>query len=361
MTNYLKIGSNFDFQMIERIKEINDNHINCTVDEVYGSRKESAKFTARPVFRLPDIERNSFCDYIKRLSAIGVSFNYTLNSSFIGGKGEIIVNEREILEYIRFLSCSGVRVITVALPLMAEYIRTVDKNIGIEISTIAHIDTVTQVAMWKEKYGVSKICGNLYKNREITFLKKLATYCNKEHIVLTLMVNEFCSNGLETGSGATNCIYRDHCYELHSLGYGVNERIYCDYPMGRCIQSRSKATDWIKANFIRPEDLKLYNRIGINHFKITGRTGSTKYMLKVLKAYADEYFSGNVLELWKHLETINGSEDDSEFSPHHYISNRALDSFLNYWFYNEQHICANEECGVSCTYCDDFYRKHIAE
>lgn len=74
--------------------------------------------------------------------------------------------------------------------------------------------------------------------------------------------------------------------------------------MSRCIQSRFKATDGIKMNFIRPEDLKLYNTIGINHFKITGRTGSTDYILKVARAYADGYLDGNVLELWKHLETI---------------------------------------------------------
>lgn len=360
MPNHLKIGSNFDFQMIDRIREINDIHTNSIIDEVYGSRKESAKLTARPAFRLPDIDRKSFCDYVKRLNAIGVSFNYTLNSSFLGGKEEIKKNESAILEYIKFLSCSGVGVITVTLPLMAEYIRTVDKNIRIEISTISHIDTVTQVALWKERYGISKVCGNLYKNREIKFLKGLATYCNKNNIVLTLIVNEFCGNGLDAGSGVTNCIYRDHCYGLHSIGYDIDENIYCDYPMGRCIQSRSKATDWIKMNFIRPEDLRLYNRIGINHFKITGRTGSTNYIFKVVKAYADEYFCGNVLELWKHLETISGLEDDSKYTPNYHINNRDLDSFLNYWFENEQHICANEECGVSCTYCDSFYSKYIA-
>lgn len=78
--------------------------------------------------------------------------------------------------------------------------------------------------------------------------------------------------------------------------------------MGRCIQSRARAADWLKMNFIRPEDLKLYNTIGINHFKITGRTGSTNYILKVAEAYADGYFNGNILELWKHLETITGEK-----------------------------------------------------
>lgn len=361
MMNHLKIGSNFDYLLIERIKEINETHNNCIIDEVYGSRRESARLTARPAFRIPDIDRTTFCEYVKRLKEVGVSFNYTLNCSLLGNKKEIQENENGILEYIKFLSCAGVEIITVTLPLMAEYVRAVDKNIGLEISTIAHIDTVTQVAIWKEKYGIQKVCGNLYKNREVKFLRSLAAYCNKNNVILSVMVNEFCGNGLEWRSGATNCIYRDHCYGLHSSDYSQDEKICNDYPMDRCIQSRSKIADWLKMNFIRPEDQKLYNSIGINHFKITGRTGSTDYLFKVAKAYADEFFDGNILELWKHLETITKEIDDSTYRPNYYVHNRKLDSFLNFWFDNEQHICANEECGVSCTYCDSFYEKNIKE
>ena len=47
--------------------------------------------------------------------------------------------------------------ITVTFPLMAEYIRSIDNKIGIEISTIAHTDTVTQVAIWKERYDIRKV------------------------------------------------------------------------------------------------------------------------------------------------------------------------------------------------------------
>ena len=360
MQNHLKIGSNFDYQLIDKIKEINDKYEDSIIDEVYGSRRESSRLTARPAFRLPDIDRKTFREYVRQLKNIGVSFNYTLNSNYIGSKEDIKRNERMILEYIKFLSDAGVDIITVTLPLMAEYVRLIDKKIGIEVSTIAHIDTVTQVAIWKEQYGISKVCGNLYKNREVAFLRNLARYCNNNSIVLSVMVNEFCGNGLEERSGATNCIYRDHCYELHSIGYDKEGSIYSDYPMGRCIQSRTKAVDWLKMNFIRPEDLKLYNMIGINHFKITGRTGNTDYILKVAEAYASGYFDGNILGLWKHLETITGERDDSNYIPNCYINNRKLENFLNFWFENEKHICANEECGVSCTYCDSFYESNIA-
>lgn len=130
MQNHLKIGSNFDYQLIDKIREINNKHTESIIDEVYGSRRESAKLTARPAFRLPDIDRRTFCKYARQLKNAGISFNYTLNTSYLGSKEEIQKNESSILEYIKFLSDSCVDIITVTLPLMAEYIRFVDKRIG---------------------------------------------------------------------------------------------------------------------------------------------------------------------------------------------------------------------------------------
>lgn len=52
-------------------------------------------------------------------------------------------------------------------------------------------------------------------------------------------------------------------------------------------------------------------------------------------------------------------KDDNSYMPNYYINNRNLERFLSFWFENEQHICADEECGVSCTYCDSFYRNNI--
>lgn len=74
--NYLKIGSNCDFQLVNIIKEINSSHTESVINEVYGSRRESAALTARPAFRLLDIDRKTFCNYVKSLREVGVIFNY---------------------------------------------------------------------------------------------------------------------------------------------------------------------------------------------------------------------------------------------------------------------------------------------
>jgi hypothetical protein len=359
--NRLKIGCNFSDSLIEFIKNSIYRYPNVKITEVFGSRSESSLLTARPKFRLPDISRNDFTEYVKSLSEMNVDFNYTLNANTLGGKKDILKNRGEILRYIEFLVSSGVKVLTVSLPLMAEYIRKVSADIRIEISAIAHIDSISELQVWKEKYGINKICVNISKNREIIFLTKLAEYCKKRDIIVTLIANEFCGNGVMPKDGesivASNCIYRDHCYCLHSLDYGTDDELDDNYPMGRCIESRNDNSVWLKLYFIRPEDMKLYNSIGINNFKITGRTSGFSFLEKVVTAYLKESHDGDLLDLWKHPETIGASEDlfVSEYS----LPNYKLEGFLQYWFKNPEHRCSNELCGETCAYCNDFYRDRV--
>ena len=126
--------------------------------------------------------------------------------------------------------------------------------------------------------------------------------------------------------------------------------------MQRCSDSRKTAVAWLKANFIRPEDMSLYNQIGINHFKLTGRTGTTEYIKNIVSAYLNQHYTGNLLALWKHLETI-GNESDNTFEPDFFIANECLDGFLEFWFKNKNHLCSNEVCGETCLYCDNFFSR----
>ena len=357
--SFFKVGCNFSKDLYEQASHLNKEVSINRIEEFYGSRKESAWLTARPEFRLQNVTRDEFARYINELSERGISFNYTLNTSYLGNKEQIIKREKEIQEYISFLIEAGVKTITVSLPYMAEIIRRVSDKIGIEVSTIAHLDSLTQIKIWQELYGITKICIGLNKNRDINFLSAAARYCNEHDIVLTLLANEFCGNGITESDeikGATGCIFRDHCYQLHSAGYQKETKLHKDYPMGMCIASRKSKSVWLKMNYIRPEDIKRYNEIGIDHFKLTGRTGSTAHLQEIMRAYMKESYDGNLLGLWKHLETIKEEKEES-FRPQVYIDNKKLDGFVDYWFENRNHICANEICGETCKYCDLFIKR----
>lgn len=350
--NYFKVGTNFDMKLIDEIAKANAKSKKGKVVELYGSTQADAEFAARPDFRLPNVGREYLIEYIKRAKDAGLNFNYTLNSiNPCGSKREFIRAQERLESLLITLSECGCYRVTVANPMMLEFMKHINHKLKIELSTIAHIDTVTQIRYYFENYGVTKICANLNKNRNFDWLEHAARYCKTQCIELELMANEFCGVG---GNGyATHCIYRDSCYICHSTNRTMEDDNLLDhYPMEMCTMSRNQdPSNWLKSRFIRPEDLSVYNNVGIYNFKLTGRTGSTEYLMKVVKAYLKGDYRGNLLGLWKPLESITARQDES-FTAYN-IPNKALNGFIDVFAAGRD--CDREVCGITCRYCNNFY------
>lgn len=357
--NRFKVGINFDFNLLNEFKKLNEEFLGKSrIVELYGSDMEHASLAARPDFRLPDINFSYLKRYVRDAVDAGIKFNYTMNSIFpYGAKNEFVENESKIIDFVKALESIGVYRVTVANPIMLELIRNKAKsNIEIEISTIMHIDTIMQIKYLHEKYGVNKICGSLLKNRNFAFLKSAADYCNKNGIIYEVMANEFCGVG---GCGyGTHCVYRDSCYICHATNKTLDDaNSFDEYPMKLCTGSRNKdAVNWLRMKFIRPEDLHYYREVGINDFKITGRTGSSEYILSVIRGYMSESWKGNLLSLWKPLESIQEGVDEFDVKIV-YIDNSKLDGFLT--FFKNAYPCDIGVCGETCNYCKLFYEKII--
>lgn len=354
MKNNFKVGTNFDIDLLRRIIELNKCYDRNKVTELYGSDRAHSMLAARPAFRLPDVTNDKLSAYVSEAKAAGIDFNYTMNSIMpYGSKAELVKNIKNVVHFVRYLESIGVKRITVANPMMLEIIRNYAKSeIEVEVSTIMHVDTVTQIKFLHEKYGVNKVCCNLNKNRDFSFLRAASEYCNKNGIILELMVNEFC--GVGGNDYATHCIYRDSCYICHATNETLEDTLSFDeYPMRLCTGSRNEnPANWLKMRFIRPEDIRCYNDIGVNHFKITGRTGSTEYILRTVKSYLDESYDGNLLGLWKPLESI---KDESAESIHSFdIQNKKLNGFID--IFKLGHVCDYEVCGETCKYCDNWFK-----
>lgn len=358
--NYFKVGCNFDPDLLKGVILLNEQHDDAKINEMYGCLKEHAPYSARPKYRIPEASRNDIAKYIRTALDNGITFNYSLNSIYPGSKQFLHDNLSGISESLKWLYDSGVSTITISNPIMAEIILASPYTFNIEVSTIAHIDTITQIKYWKDKYSIQKICGNLLKNRSVKFLSHAARYCNENDIIYNVMVNEFCSIGSHAGrSYSTHCIYRDSCYLCHAENTTVREDgLFNSYPMNRCMDARLAPQDWLKCHFIRPEDVIRYNKIGINHFKITGRTADTNFILQVCDAYLTKKWNGNLLELWKQLESINRPPNDPNSKSPIIIKNPRLDGFLDHWFTPEGFDCAIELCGETCKYCDRWYKNN---
>lgn len=352
--NKFKVGVNFDFDLLDKFNELNKIHKCNKITELYGSTAEWSSLAARPTFRLPDIDSKTLELYVKKAKDYNIDFNYTLNSFVpFGSKVEMCNNLSKIVDYVKLLESIGVYRLTIANPIMLEVIRKYAKSdIEIEISTCAHIDAVSQIKYYHEKYGVNKVCGNLNKNRDFNFLKVASQYCNDNGIIYELMANEFC--GVGGSNYSTHCVYRDSCYACHATNETYEDTMLFDnYPMNLCTASRNEnPANWLRLRWIRPEDIVYYNKIGLENFKITGRTGSTEYIIKTISSYMDGKFDGNIIELWKPLESIKPGTKESEIKSVS-IDNSKLDGFITLWLAG--HNCDNQICGETCKYCEKFY------
>lgn len=357
--NHFKVGTSFDMSVIDKVKELNEKYAGrSVVTEFYGSLRTDAQLAARPNFRLPDIDDERFISFVVGAHEIGVKVNYTVNSIMPFGSKRAFVNSKyHILDLLGFLDGNDVDLVTVGSPILLEMIKQYYPNhrFDIEVSTIMHVDTLTQIKYLHDMYGVKKVCGSLLKNRDFEFTKKANALCNELGMYYELMVNEFC--GVGTSEYATHCVYRDSCYICHSTNVSARDAMSFDnYPMDLCTAGRNaNPANWLRSNFIRPEDIDDYTEYtGVDHFKITGRTGSSDYQMRTLEAYMSGSFDGDLLELWKPLETIQ-QVNTSDSVDYKIIPNKKLAGFIRP-FVNGR-VCANEVCGTTCDYCQRFYNR----
>ncbi|OGU00218.1 MAG: hypothetical protein A2079_06220 [Geobacteraceae bacterium GWC2_48_7] len=89
-----------------------------------------------------------------------------------------------------------------------------------------------------------------------------------------------------------------------------------DYCALRC--SAEKLIDpsnYLRSEFIRPEDLDSYTKLGFSSFKILERGAPTSVMAKRIRAYSERNFEGNLLELiqpYGYKNSEDGNRTDSK-------------------------------------------------
>ena len=363
--NYYKVGCNFDPELINVVKELNEKYKDhARIVELFGSDRNTEEVTARPGWRLPNISKEYFADYVKKLNDIGVKFNFTMNSIIpYGSKIEMLKHKKDIQDLVKWLEDIGVYRITIANPEILIMVREVS-NIEVEMSCITHIDTVTQLKYYHETFGVNKFCCSILKNRNKEFLIKAQDYCNRNGCILEIMCQEMCGvAGIDTNGNhyATHCIFRDSCYICHATNKTKEDSMADNnYPMSYCMSARSSTPEaWLRMRWIRPEDQKIYReKVGVNYWKVSGRTGSLEYMKFVLEAYMSETYDGNLLGLWKPLSSIYDGKTELKSKTDIDIPNKKLDGFINKWMDGNGWECENHECGYSCRYCEQFAKEH---
>ncbi len=359
------VATNFQDEFIHRLnkKDVFEIYGKLTADFIGGSRAS---------YVLPFVHPPRLKTHVAEAHKKGLEFNYLLNAVCLGNKEYTRSGSRQIHRLLNALLRLRVDSVTVAIPYLLQLIKKEYPHLKVNVSIGARIDGVRKALYW-EDLGADLLNLDSSISRDFKLLAKIrkSTRCQ-----LQLVANNA-------------CLY--HCplnfYHLqmnaHASQADDTTRGYViDYCILNCRYLRLKdPTHFIRADWIRPEDVHYYEEVGIDSLKIVDRSAETNALCRAVEAYTARSYQGNLMDLFLNLSKKSFYQGPARFfrglryffrpfeanlfliykiskllSPLQVsIDNRALDGFLEYFVKGNcrQGLC--EECG----YCKTWAQKSV--
>lgn len=339
MIKYFCMPADFKKETIDAYDQLNQSYEHSKVLETYGNIVRGNEIgSGRAANQLPYadlLDLKLFIEYSKKKN---IGFNYTINATTMRNREFTREGMLEIKRFLKDLYDAGVRSLTIALPSLIELVQSTGYDFEIKASTLCQITNVNKATAYKNK-GIHRIVTDESINRDVRNLRRIREDFG-DHV--ELIINPICLK---------DCIYRMfHYNEITEDSLGRTNDVSVNFFEHRCVLQRfNKIGNLLRMCFVRPEDLKYYTNIGIHYFKLQGRHLVHKGdAVKTVKAYFDENFDGDVMDLaylfyWQNSFKIP-------------FNNKKLDGFLDP-FFTKDDFC-RRDC-KTCGYCEAFAKKII--
>jgi collagenase-like PrtC family protease len=293
-------------------------------------------------------------EYIEQAHSAGLKFDYLLNAPSMGNMEWDENTHQELLMHLDWISSIGADSVTVTIPYLVELIKRQFPHLKIRVSTIAHVNSVAR-AKSVESLGADSITLDINVNRDFTLLKAIRNAVSCE---LTILMNNLC---------LYQCPYEYYHHDglgHASQSYNSLSGYYVDYCVIRCSLDRlCDISQIIKCRWVRPEDIHVYEEIGMDMFKISGRSMSAERILQAATAYSSRHYQGNLYDILNIItpkigfinSALPGVQNNViEPPPKFYIDNQALEGFMD--FFGKQNCLSG--CS-QCNYCQRIANKVI--
>jgi collagenase-like PrtC family protease len=294
---------------------------------------------------------NQVEEYIEQAHSAGLKFDYLLNAPSMSNMEWDEETHRELLIHLNWIASIGADSVTVTIPYLVELIKRQFPQLQVRVSTIAHVNSVARAKLF-ESLGADSITLDINVNRSFGALKAIRSTVSCE---LTVLLNNLC---------LYQCPYEYYHHDglgHASQNYNPLKGSYVDYCVLRCTLDRLRdVSQVIKCRWVRPEDIHIYEDIGMDMFKISGRAMPTEKILRAATAYSSRHYQGNLYDILNVItprpgsvnSTLPGEQSNGvRVPPRFYIDNQALDGFMDFF--------KKQDCSSGCSHCG--YCQRIAD
>lgn len=288
---------------------LNNNQANIVpVGEVYGVLADGGPVGhGRSRSSVVELMRDDAISFRKNLRERGLNFTYLLNAPFRLGNDS---SRQQALDgYLDWiLSDLSPDALMISSHELMRYVRDRGSNTPIHISTIAGVKTVEDLERFID-IEPSVVVPHHDAGRRWSDLGQIVDFGRNHGIDCELMVTESCVFG---------CSMRHAHYE-YLAGRDNDKPFHLTCNADKLINPREFL---LAGGTVRPEDLAVYEDMGINRFKITGRSKPADWLPEVVRAYGQRAYEGNFIRLLG-IDPSMSAEDWI------YLNNKALNGFLS--------------------------------
>lgn len=272
---------------------------------------------------------------LQRLSDAGLAFNLLLNGSCYGARSLSRSLMMEVCDTVDELSDRfGLSSVTTTSPVLARVVKEnfpdkeVRASVNMEIGTIAGMEYLADLF---DSFYIKREL-----NRDLPALRELCRWCTDHGKKSYLLANSGCLNNCSARQFHDNLVAHER--EIVQMNNAAAFTGVCGAYLSRAAKA-DKGVYLRRLNFIRPEDTGLYEGL-VPAMKLATRVNRAP--ARVLRAYAEGHYAGNLLELLEpdHAQTLYPQVLENQRLPIGFGGRTA----------GCGHVC---EHGGDCHYCRD--------
>ena len=298
----------------------------------YGSTATDSGLRANS--DLPRIGDDGLADFVAAAHRQSQAFFYCLNVACLGNREFTAEGQRWLVERLGWIAEVGCDGVVLSNPYLVAFAKKRFAALQVAVSSANGIDSVDKV-LYFQSQGVDLVYLPEYVNRDFPLLRQMR---KRTSVRLVPLSNTGCM---------INCPIRAYHSTITSHAKASLELgAYVDYPLLWCTKEKiHDPAQMVKSPLIRPEDLRVYEELGIEEFKLAGREMDRAWNERVIRAYAARRYDGDLNDLILGFDQMEPYGNVTVRIP-----NRAMDGFID--FFQKKHDC-RVGCR-DCRYCDDW-------